>query len=81
LGFELFAPELLNEDETGQLRVVAGLEEFREHLGGELTITLLSKIGKGHEVHEMDLPRVVRAISELRQRHLQRAGTVVRVHA
>ena len=81
LGFELFAPELLNEDETGQLRVVAGLEEFREHLGGELTITLLSEIGKGQEVHEMDLPLVVRAISELRQRHLQRAGTVVRVHA
>lgn len=81
LGFELFAPELLNEDEMGQLRVVAGLEEFREHLGGELTITLLAEIGKGQEVHEMDLPLVVRAISELRQRHLQRAGTVVRVHA
>ena len=81
LGFELFAPELVNEDETGQLRVVAGLEEFREHLGGELTITLLAEIGKGQEVHEMDLPLVVRAISELRQRHLHRAGTVVRVHA
>ena len=33
---------------------VAGIEEFREHLGGELTITLLREIGGGEEVHAMD---------------------------
>lgn len=81
LGFELFAPELLHADEEGQLRVVAGLEEFREHLGGELTITLLQEIGRGFEVHEMDLPLVLRAIEELRQRSQSRAGAVLRVHA
>lgn len=34
--------------------LLQGLEEFREHLGGKLTITLLNDIGKGEEVHEMD---------------------------
>jgi 3-dehydroquinate synthase len=66
LGFELFASELLHTDEHGQLLVVAGLEEFREHLGGELTITLLSDIGQGVEVHEMDSHVVIRAIDILR---------------
>lgn len=37
-----------------QLMVVKGLEEFREHLGGKLTITLPDGLGSGIEVHEMD---------------------------
>ena len=69
LGFELFASELLHTDEQGQLLVAAGLEEFREHLGGELTITLLREIGDGVEVHEMDAVLVARAIATLRETH------------
>ncbi len=34
--------------------VFVGLEEFREHLGGELTVLLLKDIGKGEDVHSMD---------------------------
>ncbi len=34
--------------------VLAGLDEFREHLGGRLTITLPDGIGSRIEVHEMD---------------------------
>jgi 3-dehydroquinate synthase len=45
-----------------------GLNEFREHLGGELTIMLLEKIGKGVEVHEMDLPRIREAVRFLEKR-------------
>jgi 3-dehydroquinate synthase len=71
LGFDLFAGELLHTDENGQLLVVVGLEEFREHLGGRLTITLLQGIGRGFEAHEMTLALVVKAIEELRQRHAQ----------
>ncbi len=67
LGFELFATELLHTDERGQLLVVTGLEEFREHLGGELTITLLDEIGHGVEVHQMDAPTVTEAIHFLRR--------------
>ena len=36
------------------LASLRGLREFREHLGGELTITLLRDIGRGEEVHQMD---------------------------
>jgi 3-dehydroquinate synthase len=31
-----------------------GLEEFRQHLGGELTITLIEDIGRPLDVHEID---------------------------
>ncbi|MDR7131544.1 3-dehydroquinate synthase [Algoriphagus sp. 4150] len=48
LGFELFAPEL------GGDSLIKGLQEFQEHLGGQLTIMLLTALGKGEEVHEMD---------------------------
>ena len=43
LGFELFAGELRHADERQQLRLLEGLTEFKEHLGGQLTITLLSR--------------------------------------
>lgn len=65
LGFALWARDLLHEDEHGKLVVLEGLEEFREHLGGELTITLLRAIGQGFEVHEMQVPKVLDAIHEL----------------
>jgi len=68
LGFNLFADELLKADANGHLQILAGLEEFREHLGGELTITLLKEIGRGVEVHEMNQAKIVEAIHELRER-------------
>jgi 3-dehydroquinate synthase len=58
--------------------VLGGLNEFREHLGGELTITLLREIGQGVEVHELNLPKVVEAIHELRERHVLRAQKILR---
>jgi 3-dehydroquinate synthase len=72
LGFELFANELMNEDSSGALVVLKGLEEFREHLGGQLTITLLQGVGRGFEVHEMDTPAVLGAIQELQERQKHR---------
>ncbi len=65
LGFRLFAEELHRRGPDGRLLVLAGLEEFREHLGGELTVTLLAGIGRGVEVHEMNVPVVADAIAEL----------------
>lgn len=77
LGFDLFAKELLHEDSEGHLLVLNGLEEFREHLGGQLTVTQLKDIGAGFEVHEMSLPKVVSAIHELEARHRNRNRKVV----
>jgi 3-dehydroquinate synthase len=68
LGFELFAHELLHRSARGELLVLGGLQEFREHLGGELTITLLTGIGQAVEVHEMDAATVADSIRELAQR-------------
>jgi len=67
-GFKLFADELLNADNSNRLTILSGLEEFREHLGGELTITLLNEIGRGVEVHEMNQAKIVEAIHELQVR-------------
>jgi 3-dehydroquinate synthase len=76
LGFDLFASELLHTDAAQQPRLLSGLQEFKEHLGGRLTITLVSEIGKGVEVHEMQPPAIAEALRELEQRHAARAGRV-----
>jgi len=76
LGFELFANELQHEDSTSELVVLKGLEEFREHLGGQLTITLLQGVGRGFEVHEMEPGGVLAAIHELRERQDQRSRKI-----
>ena len=68
LGFTLFAPELLKDDTVCHHQILDGLEEFRQHLGGELTITLLRGIGHGVETHEMDPALVMAAVEELRDR-------------
>jgi len=67
LGFALFANELLHLDAEHQPMVLKGLEEFREHLGGELTLTMLRDIGAGAEVHEIILPKMLEALTELQQ--------------
>jgi 3-dehydroquinate synthase len=69
LGFDLFANELLHLDAEHQPMVLKGLEEFREHLGGELTLTMLKGIGAGVEVHEIILPKMLEALDELQQNH------------
>ncbi len=51
-GFELTHP-LMEVEDPGSA-ILRGLEEFREHLGGRLTIMLLTSIGEGTEVHEID---------------------------
>jgi 3-dehydroquinate synthase len=68
LGFSLFATELLNDDASTHFHILDGLEEFRQHLGGELTITLLRGIGRGVEAHEMDPRLILEAVEELQKR-------------
>lgn len=80
LGFELFANELLYEAGDGELVVLAGLEEFREHLGGELTITLLEAIGRGVEVHEINLPKMLQSMYELKERWEKRDKKIIKAH-
>lgn len=60
LGFDV-SYDLLNE------KIISGLEEFREHLGGKLTIMLLKSLGTGFEVHEMDKELVLKSIEYINQ--------------
>ncbi len=72
LGFSLYANEFRNTDSEGQMMVLRGLEEFRLHLGGQLTVTLLRGIGQAMEAHEMDQALVGDAIQSLQRRHSDR---------
>ncbi|GAB4049365.1 3-dehydroquinate synthase [Spirosoma litoris] len=68
LGFSLYQPMLDANDSAGVLK---GLAEFREHLGGQLTIMLLEAIGRGVEVHEMNPDLVRQAIATLKEQEQQ----------
>ena len=67
LGFELWHPALAVTDETGEPAILQGLEEFREHLGGALSITLLTQIGVGVEVNEIDMDTMRASLDWVRQ--------------
>lgn len=70
LGFTLYVPELTEQSSINNSRCLfRGLTEFREHLGGELTLMLLQHIGKGIEVHEVDVSLYRQAISLLCDTH------------
>lgn len=69
LGFSLWHPALADRDSRGELGILLGLREFQEHLGGELTITLLEGIGQGVEVHEMREALIGKALLWLEERH------------
>jgi 3-dehydroquinate synthase len=53
LGLPLWDDTLLLADAAGRPEILGGLEEFREHLGGELNLTMLCGIGRGVEVGEV----------------------------
>ena len=68
LGFSLWHPELKRTDRSGELQIAKGIADFREHLGGELTITLLASAGSGVEVHEMNDDLIRESIAWLEKR-------------
>jgi 3-dehydroquinate synthase len=66
-GLPVFDPLLDVRDPLGRRAVLAGLEDFREHLGGQLTVTLPRSIGRRVEVHHVDAGDVDRAVDRLRR--------------
>ena len=65
MGFQLWDDALEQRDTDGTLTLIRGLREFREHLGGELHITLLRDIGQSFEVTSMHEPAITSAIQDL----------------
>lgn len=72
LGFPLWHPALDFRDAQGECLVMGGIAEFREHLGGELSLTLLADLGRGVEVDTVDPAAMARAIEDLRCREAMR---------
>jgi 3-dehydroquinate synthase len=62
LGFALSHPAL------SWLDVEKAVADFREHLGGELSIPLIEGIGRKVEAHEIDIPLMKRCITQLAER-------------
>jgi 3-dehydroquinate synthase len=72
VGFALYHPAL------SWLDVETALGDFREHLGGELSIPLLEGIGRKVEAHEIDIPLMKRCIALLTERAAGKGGEAVR---
>jgi 3-dehydroquinate synthase len=68
LRVAIYHPALDWLDESGYRRIFEGLNEFREHLGGQLTVLLLEDVGRGVDVHEIDEILLGECINELRTR-------------
>ena len=64
LKLPIFNKHLL-ADENGTYTILAGIEEFREHLGGELHITMPKGIGEKIEINEMDDDIIIENIKYL----------------
>ena len=65
IGFQLWDDALDQRERDGGRTLIMGLREFREHLGGELHITLLRDIGDSFEVTEMDEAVILESIEHL----------------
>lgn len=60
LGFAFDYPVLDRRDE-----LFRGMEEFRQHLGGRLTLTMLRDVGDPIEIHEVDHESMRQAIDHV----------------
>jgi 3-dehydroquinate synthase len=65
LGFNLCPPELALKDAQGRSPLLLGLEEFRQHLGGQLSIPMLNRIGQSVDLHEIDSATMQAALQRL----------------
>jgi 3-dehydroquinate synthase len=75
IGFSLWDDAMGEREADGRYTLLRGLTEFREHLGGQLHITMLRDIGSSFEVTEMDEVVVARSIEQLCRRAVHaRAG-------
>lgn len=82
LGLSTWHPGLdLRHPSTGTRLVLDGIREFREHLGGDLTVMMLRGLGIGQEVSSLDAETVESAIEWLRARHSARRDSASRLRS
>ena len=71
-GFDLWHEALEQTGEEGVLLLLHGLHEFREHLGGRLSVTMPRGLGARFEVHEMNHDQIHAAVRKLREKAAHR---------
>lgn len=67
-GLPVWSEHLHRRGDDGAPVILGGLAEFREHLGGRLSITLPDGLGRRIEVHRMRDEVIMEAIDHLRLR-------------
>lgn len=67
-GFRLWDEILDLRDADGRRSVLGGLTQFREHLGGELTLAMPDGLGQRSDIHVFDEVIFEQALSKLRRR-------------
>ena len=66
IGFTLWHPIANRRLGDGTYEILNGLDDFREHLGGELCVTFPNGLGQRREEHEIDLPTMIQALEQVR---------------
>ncbi|GDY12590.1 3-dehydroquinate synthase [Planctomycetota bacterium] len=79
VGFRLWDECLDLRDAHGRRRVLAGLDHFREHLGGDLTLAMPDGLGRRQDIHQLTDATFESACTWLRarQRSNQAAPVIV----
>ena len=67
-GLPTWTATLAARTDEGELAVLEGIEQFREHLGGRLNVTLPAGLGHKTEVHHMDAAKIEAAVEFLSRR-------------
>jgi 3-dehydroquinate synthase len=67
-GLSLWHDSLLKRSPSGGLEVLAGIEQFREHMGGRLTLAMPSGLGSYTDISDLPHYVVVEAIEHLKRR-------------
>ena len=67
LGFKLWIPLLEKKSPKGEYLLFEGIEEFREHLGGKLHVTMPDGLGKKIEINNLDRKKVLDSVAYLRK--------------
>ena len=65
-GLRLWYPQMAGRGPRGEWKLLAGLDEFREHMGGALCLTFPDGIGRRREAARVSARRMERAVRLLR---------------
>jgi 3-dehydroquinate synthase len=68
-GFSLWHPMLDKKDKNNSLYIHNGLEEFRQHLGGELTLIMPVHLGDSCQIKSISYEEIKKAVLEMKDRH------------